>query len=213
MDFEKTAINAVEDTLGRDIIQGCFYHLTQSTHRKIQELGLESSYWNDPTLCLFSAISDGLAFLPIHDVKRGIEYFKTIVSDENKELLIYFDKNYVNGELRYGRNSQRQVELFFPPETWNVFNVTIAGENRKNNVCEGWNNRFQHIIGHKKPKIGELIEKMRMETSTWSKSVNGLPLVFSNKSCDVLTIMRTQELYGAPSPSTCYKLVPLSSTM
>ncbi|CAK9304070.1 unnamed protein product [Gordionus sp. m RMFG-2023] len=117
---------------------------------------------------------NGLAFLPIHDVKRGMEYLKTILSDKNKELLIYFDKNYVNGELRYGRNSQRQVEPLFPPETWNVFNVTIAGENRTNNVCEGWNNRFQHIIGHKKPKIWELIEKMRMETSTWAKSVNGV---------------------------------------
>ncbi|XP_065317600.1 uncharacterized protein LOC135925933 [Gordionus sp. m RMFG-2023] len=164
MDFEKAAINAVENTLGRDInIQGCFYHLTQSTHRKIQELGLESSYRNDRMLCLFAAMIDGLAFLPIHDVKRGMEYLKTIVSDENKELLFYFDKNYVNGELRHGKNSQRQVEPFFPPETWNVFNVTIAGENRTNNVCEGWNNRFKHIVGNKKPKIWELLEKIRME--------------------------------------------------
>ncbi|CAK9292207.1 unnamed protein product [Gordionus sp. m RMFG-2023] len=78
MDFEKAAINAVENTLGRDInIQGCFYHLTQSTHRKIQELGLESSYRNDPMLCLFAAMIDGLAFLPIHDVKRGMEQQKT----------------------------------------------------------------------------------------------------------------------------------------
>ncbi|CAK9292486.1 unnamed protein product [Gordionus sp. m RMFG-2023] len=106
----------------------------QSTHRKIQELGLESSNRNDPTLCLFAAMIDGLAFLPIHDVKRSMEYLKTIVSDENKELLIYFDKNYVNGELRYGRNTQKQVEPLLPLKTWNVFNVTIAGENRTNNV-------------------------------------------------------------------------------
>lgn len=46
MDFEIAVIKAAKNILGEHI-RGCFYHLTQSTHRKIQELGLENRYRND----------------------------------------------------------------------------------------------------------------------------------------------------------------------
>ena len=40
-DFEQAVIRAIEAILGPEIdIRGCFYHLTQATWRKIQELGL-----------------------------------------------------------------------------------------------------------------------------------------------------------------------------
>ena len=42
MDFEMPVILAAKSVIGDHIrIRGCFYHLTQSTHRKVQELGLE----------------------------------------------------------------------------------------------------------------------------------------------------------------------------
>ena len=45
MDFEVAALQAVKSTLGRSVrIQGCFFHLYQSTWRKIQELGLTRMY-------------------------------------------------------------------------------------------------------------------------------------------------------------------------
>ena len=40
LDFEQPAINAVKTTFGLHVqTKGCFYHLTQSTWRKIQKLG------------------------------------------------------------------------------------------------------------------------------------------------------------------------------
>ena len=48
MDFESASINAVQVVFGNGIhIQGCFYHLTQPTWRKVQELGLTELYTND----------------------------------------------------------------------------------------------------------------------------------------------------------------------
>ncbi|KAE9541548.1 hypothetical protein AGLY_003539 [Aphis glycines] len=45
LDFEKIVIKAVHKILNRVvIIPGCFYHLSQSTHRKVQALGLEQLY-------------------------------------------------------------------------------------------------------------------------------------------------------------------------
>ncbi|KAF0765049.1 Uncharacterized protein FWK35_00005596 [Aphis craccivora] len=48
---------------------GCFYHLTQSTYRKVQELGLQTQYRENQNLIEFCGKMDGLALLPIGDVK------------------------------------------------------------------------------------------------------------------------------------------------
>jgi hypothetical protein len=36
----------------------------------------------------------------------------------------------------------------FPPATWNVHDVTVNGDARTNNMCEGWNNYFFNLVGH-----------------------------------------------------------------
>ena len=43
-DFEIAVIQSVQNVLGDVQIQGCFYHLRQSTYRKIQNLGLVERY-------------------------------------------------------------------------------------------------------------------------------------------------------------------------
>ena len=76
-DFEKAVIRAVEIVLGADVkIQGCFYHLTQATWRKIQELGLTAKYKTDEDFRIFCGKVDGLAFLPVDEVKEGMEHLK-----------------------------------------------------------------------------------------------------------------------------------------
>ena len=41
LDFERSVINVVKNTFGSHVnTKGCFYHLTQSTWRKVQDLGL-----------------------------------------------------------------------------------------------------------------------------------------------------------------------------
>jgi len=43
LDFEISVINALKNIIGSHLtILGCFYHLCQSTHRRIQKLGLEN---------------------------------------------------------------------------------------------------------------------------------------------------------------------------
>ena len=40
-DFELAAMNAVRSKLGTSVaVRGCFFHLCQSTYRKVQSLGL-----------------------------------------------------------------------------------------------------------------------------------------------------------------------------
>jgi len=72
VDFEKAVINAIKTVIGEDVqIQGCFFHLCQSTHRKIQQLGLEQLYRSNEEFSHFCGMLDSLAFLPINDINTG----------------------------------------------------------------------------------------------------------------------------------------------
>jgi len=167
IDFEKAVINAAKNILGHHIkIQGCFYHLCQSTHRKIQSLGLEKHYRENEFFSTFCRMLDGLAFLPINDVPRGLIYLKTIMPQEANELMEYFDSTYIGGRIIKNNtrsNVIRRTPAAFPPSVWNVHEVTLNDGQRTNNQTEGWNHRFSKLVNRSHPSIWLLIEKMRLE--------------------------------------------------
>jgi len=113
---------------------------------------------------------DGLAFLPVEDVKDGMAYLKNIVPQEAESLLNYFDTTYVNGKYRQVRNENKKIILrncppIFQPNIWNVHQSTLNGEERTNNSTEGWNHRFKFrkLVGQTHPTIWTLIQKIRLE--------------------------------------------------
>ena len=154
-------------------IQGCIYHLTQATWRKIQELGLSPRYTADDDFKLFCRKLDGLSFLPIDDVHDGMDSLMQHTPDGAQELVDYFKKTYVTGTYlrvqplhgQVGINLQRMPPRF-PPELWNVHDATIKGEPRTNNYCEGWNNRFFHLVGYNHSPIWTLIDAIKKEDCT-----------------------------------------------
>ena len=76
-DFESAVINAVNVVLGPQVaVQGCFYHLCQSTWRKLQELGLATESKTNDNLRHFCGMLDELALLPVGDVKSGMAFMR-----------------------------------------------------------------------------------------------------------------------------------------
>ena len=160
-DFEKGVLKAVRRTFGCDVHrQGCFFHLCQSTWRKINNLGLAERY-RDPRngdLRFFAAEMDALAFLPPDDVKEGMDYLKGRIPEGAELLFQYFDQTYVNGTSRLEAHTNPQgnpvirtvrKEPMFPADLWNCNGATIDGGPRTNNVAEGFNNRVQTLVGKK----------------------------------------------------------------
>ncbi|KAF0766389.1 DDE Tnp4 domain-containing protein [Aphis craccivora] len=48
LDFEKATLHVIQCVFGEHVhIQGCFYHLSQNTYRKIQEVGFQAKYKTD----------------------------------------------------------------------------------------------------------------------------------------------------------------------
>ena len=59
----------------------------------------------------------------------------------------------------------------FAPCMWNVHNATKLGYSRTNNISEGWNNKFQHLIRFKHPHIYIFIEALQMMNSITSMEI------------------------------------------
>ena len=77
-DFEQSIIRAIQTVFGAHVtIQGCFYYLTQSTWRKVQQLGLTEMYRSNDDIKLFCGMIDALAFLPVSEVIDGMAHLKT----------------------------------------------------------------------------------------------------------------------------------------
>ena len=68
-------------------------------------------------------------------------------------MLDYFDSTYVSGAG--GRSPMA------PPSIWNVRDATMNDGRRTNNICEGRNNGFANVVGHKHPSVWQLVGKMR----------------------------------------------------
>ena len=171
VDFEMAVINSVEQVFGNQVTkQGCFFHLTQNTWRKIQDLGLVPTFNTDPDFPLFAAMIDALAFLPVNDVVQGMAHLRQNAHPHPQamELLQYFDTNYVNGVWRnIHRPGQpivvRRIPPIFPHALWNVHIATLNNDPRTNNVCESWNNAFYHIVGHNHPSMWHSIQGIQKQ--------------------------------------------------
>ena len=171
-DFEIAAMQAVRAVFGEEVVtKGCFFHLTQATWRKIQELGLASLYKTDPEFKLFCGMMDGLAFVPTNQVVPAMAHLRSIMPSTAFELVKYFDETYVNGTERVTKSGSRNVPPRFPPIIWNVNQATVEGSDRTNNLSEAWNVYLLHLVGHKHPTIWRLIEAMQADHAAASARI------------------------------------------
>ena len=169
IDFEMAMVRAVSSVLGDQVtVQGCFYHLTQSTWRKVQDLSLTQRYKDSEDVKLFCGMMDSLALLPIDDLPAGLEFLRNNTPEGMEPLLNYFDATYCTSTYRRiqrhapdgdGQDAimLRRIAPLFPPQIWNVHQVTIDGEQRTNNLCETWNHRIEHLCGVSHPSVWKLI--------------------------------------------------------
>lgn len=176
-DFERAVVQAITVVLGPDVQKhGCFYHLTQATWRKIQELGLSNLYKENEDVRTFCGMLDGLAFLPLDKIVDGMLFIRENTPPELEALVDYFDSTYVSGSFRRvqpvnpnahhddpPRVRFRRLPPMFPPSLWNVHDITMNDQARTNNLSEAWNIGFQQLVGHQHPSIWTAIDYLRKD--------------------------------------------------
>jgi hypothetical protein len=161
VDFELAASDAFTEVFPASVLSFCFFHFTQSLWRKAKESGAAAAYRhpdNEGLRSQFHAIL-GLAFVPEDHVVRAFDDLQTICAAELEDVLVLLEHYYVLGKRR-GRG---RLPPRYPIATWNVNNRTYEGEPRTNNSVEGWNRRFNSLVGKTHPNIFVVIEHLRKE--------------------------------------------------
>ena len=148
-------------------IQACFYHFTQSILRKVGTIGLITQYKNReaPQPHQFVRRLVSLAFLPVEDVKTGMEHrwqlSTTLPRDLHEKvnlLLGYFDSTYVNGPIRRGR---RAGDPMYDLDVWNVHKATLEHRDRTNNNSETFNAAFKLSVRCSNPGLWLVIDTLQ----------------------------------------------------
>lgn len=126
-DFEASVWRAIPDVFPHVTIHGCAFHWGQAAWRKIQELGLQSSYMNDVGTHKFLRQLLSLPYIPLEHIEELFVRFnrKTGGSQQLMNLLNYMKNTWINSSI-------------WPSHTWCVFGRSI----RTNNDVEGWHNRI-----------------------------------------------------------------------
>ena len=129
----------------------------------------------------FCGMLDGLAFLPLDDIKQGLDYLRQVIPtgeglDDMTTLVDYFDATYVTGSVRrVNRQANghqetaplrvRRVPALFEATLWNVHEATLLGNDRTNNQCESWNRGFGSLVGHSHPGLWVTIEALQQDAA------------------------------------------------
>ncbi|KAB0801058.1 hypothetical protein PPYR_05412 [Photinus pyralis] len=139
---------------------GCFFHLSQSVWRKVQNEGLKARYQNDHEFSRWIRMIPSLAFLPPDRVTQS---FEDLLDDpdfpqEALPIANYFEDTYIGRINRRGRQAP-----LFPIQFWNVYQRTLNGQHRTNNDVEGWHRSFQETCGSLFPNIYRFINCLKRQ--------------------------------------------------
>lgn len=129
LDFEAAAWKACRKVLTSNI-QGCSFHWTQAIWRKVQNLGLATTYKDTPAAHDYIRAIMALPFLPSEHIIPAFEHL------ERRSTAAFA------GLVQYVRDTWIQSSKW-SPDTWSVYNQPV----RTNNDVEGWHRRLNNKSG------------------------------------------------------------------
>ncbi|XP_074613660.1 uncharacterized protein LOC141873533 [Acropora palmata] len=121
--YEQTLWSVLHQVLPDATIKGCVYHWTQLAWKKIQQLGLQTTYNSDKETNLFLRKFMALPFLPEEEILAM--FVRLWVQATTSPLQLFVQ--YVSTSWIYNTT--------WPPSTWSVFCSVV----RSDKDVEGWN--------------------------------------------------------------------------
>ena len=168
IDYEQAARSAIEEVFPQVSLKGCFYHLSQSIYRKVQEEGLQVPYQSDDHLALKIRMLAGLAFVPMH---RVVDDFETLLQDfpsQATPIADYFEDTYI-GRPTQGQNRRAPR---YAISMWNMHDRVADDLPRTNNALEGWHNHMQSNVSSMHPNIWKFLDVLKREQALNQVNVN-----------------------------------------
>ena len=134
MDFEQASIISFQRTFPNAALSGCYFHLRQSLHRKLQALGHQNDYQTDP---LFAHNIHKIAALAFVTPSSVLDVFESLCDDLGERydnILDYFQDTYI-GKLRANRVRRKPL---FDINFWSMHSRTTQSSMRTNNSAEAY---------------------------------------------------------------------------
>lgn len=161
MDYEKAAMNSFCESFPEAEIHGCFYHLSQSIHRKMQGLGFQTRYQEDTEFATYVRMISAIAFVPLQDTVSAFEALQDSTTDADlQQLFDYFEDNYIGTRRRRGRAAP-----LFAHAVWSVHSRVERHLPRTNNNVEGWHRKMQAAVSAHHPNIWRFMTILHREHS------------------------------------------------
>jgi hypothetical protein len=98
VDFESAAISSFSAAYPNATISGCYFHLTQSVVRKVQELGMKTDYELNDVIRGAVRCLPALSLVPEEDVPEAFQILVDDISETHEkmdELISYFELTYI----------------------------------------------------------------------------------------------------------------------
>ena len=166
VDFEKAAINALEDNF-ISVISGFFFHLSQNVYRQIQSKGLTTHNLEDEEFAVQMRMLAALAFVPENDACDCFIILMAQFPPIAIELSEYFEINYISRRLP----DQSRRTPTYPIRIWNMFTSVLSRTARTNNAAEGWHNAFNSGVNCPHPGFTKLLSHLQTEQSLQEENV------------------------------------------
>ena len=160
INFEASMIGALAQVFPFSPVRGCLFHLSKNIYRKVQDLGLQQMYLNDPVFRNNTRMIPVLSFVPIQDTVEAFEQPAQHCGNAEQPVLDYFETNYV-GALCRGR----RVPPRFEHAMWSVNTRVQDNIPRTNNHLEGWHTRFTSMFNSPHPSIWQFIDILKRDFS------------------------------------------------
>lgn len=163
-DYELAAINAVAEEFPETTNSGCLFHLGQSIYRKVQGCGLSNKYATEEGFSIKIRQIAALAFLPPTEITSAWIDLMSDIPSEAKDIVQWFDDNYVRGRVRrILRGQQIRASPLFPPALWSVSARVEWGIPRTQNTVESWHRRLEVLVGRAHVGVFKLIKELQKE--------------------------------------------------
>ena len=171
LDFELAAINAFANHHTGALLKGCYFHLSQASNRKTNEVGLKRLKETNHELIALN--SSSTSFVPvgmvnaafdliIEDIEKVSDKFdlEDNINEKLDEVASYFQRTYIKSQT-IGRNSRDP----FPVNLWKYSEETATGIIRTTNAVEGWHLGVATLFKGNHPSIHTFLEQFKLDAA------------------------------------------------